>query len=203
MRPLTAFRSLAFLPFILSGVFGLPGSIPDQDHRLEAKGLPQFLASTLEDILSLDIIGDIIKDIDKQPSIELDFPGLKLVLQKLQTERDVKPDDHLRRLLSTIQKHESYSRAYNALSPELQERVKSFLGGKSAEEVIGKRDFFLPPSPAVKQHFEEMESVGSTISSRAWLNAKRQVSPVVYEDVGNTKAMKVCKHVYSIFDTKT
>ncbi|KAI5792562.1 hypothetical protein DFH27DRAFT_485502 [Peziza echinospora] len=43
-----------------------------------------------------------------------------------------------------------------------------------------------------------MESVGGTVSSRAWLNAKRQVSPVVYEDAAGTKVMKV--HVNAHFE---
>ncbi|KAI5776549.1 hypothetical protein EDC01DRAFT_720032 [Geopyxis carbonaria] len=61
--------------------------------------------------------------------------------------------------------------------------------GASAASIVGRRDFVVPASPAAKRHFKAMEDAGSTEVSRRWLNWKRQVTPVVYEDEEKTKVM--------------
>lgn len=56
--------------------------------------------------------------------------------------------------------------------------------------MFAKREFVIPASPAAKAHFEEMERGGEGVGGR-WLNAKRQSTPVIYEDAEKTKVMKV------------
>jgi hypothetical protein len=65
------------------------------------------------------------------------------------------------------------------------------LDGKTPQQVVSKRGFHIPPSPAAKKHFKRMEE-GPSMFSRQWLNAKRDTTPVIYEDNDNKKPMQVC-----------
>ncbi|KAA8896395.1 hypothetical protein FN846DRAFT_900289 [Sphaerosporella brunnea] len=62
------------------------------------------------------------------------------------------------------------------------------MDGKSPASILDKREFDVE-SIAAKQHAKKVTEAGTTESSRRWLNAKRQTSPVIYEDTARKKPM--------------
>lgn len=186
-------RLLLLVPLFSSSVFGLPGptSINNHVHNSEKRGLLFDILDLLQDVLSLDPLGDIIKGIDSDARIPANFPGLRGILAGAKSQA-ITPESYCRGLLLAIQQHDVYKQEYGELDPDLKDKVQRFLAGENPAAIVRKRsDFYIPPSPAAKHHFKRMEEVGRTPASRAWLNAKRQTSPAIYEDADGKKVMKV------------
>ena len=175
-------RLLLLVPFACSSAFALPGPAAH-------KGVP--IPDIVQNVFSSDLLGDIIKGIGLNPSINAAFPGLRSALKKVKAD-DITSEEYCRALLSAIQDHDVYKTEYDSLEPDQQENVKRFLKGEASADIMQKRsDFYLPPSPAVKHHLKRMEETGETVISRAWLNAKKGESPVIYGDHSRTKVVKV------------
>lgn len=118
------------------------------------------------------------------------FPGLRDVLVKVQSGT-IENEAYLRGFLNSIKLHDAFSTAYGELDSDLQTKVTAFMGGATATEVVGDAGFTLPLSPVSKRHFVEMEGTAMGKGRRRWLNAKRQMSPTVYEDAAKEKVMVV------------
>ncbi|RPB18434.1 hypothetical protein L211DRAFT_796854 [Terfezia boudieri ATCC MYA-4762] len=146
----------------------------------------------------MDLLGDIIKGFDTNPAINNAFPGLRDALS-LVKGGTITPEEYCRALLLAVQGHDVYKQAFEDLDPDMQEKVKRYAAGEEPEKIVKRSsNFYIPPSPAAKHHFKRMEQAGKTSSSRAWLNAKRGNSPVIYEDEAKTKVMKA--HVDAPFE---
>ncbi|KAH0605715.1 uncharacterized protein H6S33_004172 [Morchella sextelata] len=176
---------LSLLPFI-----SLITALPQPETSLEDRELLDIpiisdVLVALDDLVGGKILGDIVSYLLLNPLTSAKFPGLTTVLQSAQ-DKNVTCEEFNRGLLSAIQLHPAFITAHNELDPDLQEKVTEFISGKSASSIIGKRGFYIPPSPAAKQHFKRMEESGTTPISRRWLNAKRDTSPVIYEDTSNS-----------------
>lgn len=182
------------LVFISAGqINALPAETAQND--LSSRGLISDLLKLVGNVLSMDPLGDIMTGLDSNPSISNSFPGLRNTIAKLKNKA-ITPEAYVRALLIAIQQHESFIKGFGELDEGMQENVRRFMAGEATTGVMEKRsEFFLPPSPAVKEHFRRMEegASGSGIAARAWLNAKRQTSPAIYENEGRTKAMKVSR----------
>lgn len=142
-----------------------------------------------DDLASDKILGEMITD----SKLNTDFPGLRNSFVKLRSGL-IGHEDYTRNALNSIKLHPEYKAAFAELNPDLQADLKSYMAGIDAKGVIGKRDFIVPASPAAKRHFKRMMESGTTESSRRWLNARRDVSPTIYEDASNTKLAAVRKH---------
>lgn len=182
---------LSVLPFT-SFIKALPshGSPALENRQLGDIPIIGDILAILDDLVKDKILGEIVGYLLFHPVISARFPGLRAILQKTKDE-DVTSEEFNRALLKSIQLHPAFSEAFDELDPDLQDKVTAFIDGESAASIIGKREFYIPPSPAAKQHFKRMEESGVTDISRRWLNAKRQTSPVIYEDAGQTKPMTV------------
>jgi hypothetical protein len=121
--------------------------------------------------------------------IRLAFPGLRSTLAKVLAS-DIDHEAYTRNLLNSIKLHSAFQSAYDELNEDLQSNIKAFMNGQDATSVIGKREFD-PESLALKRYAKKMMEAGETESSRRWLNAKRQSSPVIYEDEAQNKPMVV------------
>jgi hypothetical protein len=119
------------------------------------------------------------------------FPGLLSILQ-LARGGAVRDETLTRGVLVAIAGHSVFQAARDALEDVLKKDVDDFIDGETAANLFSKREFIIPASPAAKHHFEQMEKAGTDPVSRRWLNAKRQSTPVIYEDEAHTKVMTVC-----------
>ena len=184
-------RVALLLPLVFSWAWALPGGEKSYHHNEKRLlGLIPDLIQTL-DVLSGDLAGDIIRGINNNPAIHQAFPGLRDVLRNVKSKQ-ITSEDYVRGLLLAIQHHDQYVKEFAELPPDLQGKMERFIAGERPENILGKRsEFYIPPSPAARHHFTRMEEAGNSASSRAWLNAKRQQSPVVYEDAAKSKVMKV------------
>lgn len=182
-------RIALLLPLVLPWALALPQASHHNEKR-QLDLIPDLVSPSTGALLG-DLIGEIIQGIDQNPEISQAFPGLRGVLQKVKDD-NITSVDYICGLLRAIQHHDAYKEGFAELSAELQKKVKRFMNGEQPENIVDKHsEFYLPPSPAAKHHFTRMEEAGNTASSRAWLNAKRQQSPVVYEDATRSKVMKV------------
>ncbi|KAF8457336.1 hypothetical protein BDZ91DRAFT_838151 [Kalaharituber pfeilii] len=187
------------------------GAVPGFAHpRTSPQLLPGLLdpifelpLPSLKNVLSLDLLGDIISGINQYPEIAAAFPGLSEVLSAVRSN-DITPEEHIRGLLRAIRQHESYLKGLSELDAASRDKVERFVAGESSGDILSKRDgsaeiagFHIPPSPAAKHHFKHMESAGQDPPSRWWLNARQGTSPIIYEDAAGTKVMKV--HVSAAF----
>lgn len=184
---------LSLLPFI-----SLITALPQPETSLEDRQLLDIPIITdvlvlLDDLVGGKILGDIVSYLLLNPLTSAKFPGLTGVLQSAQ-DKNVTSEEFNRGLLAAIQLHPAFITAYDELDADLQDKVTEFIGGKSASSIIGKRGFYIPPSPAAKQHFKRMEESGTTPISRRWLNAKRDTSPVIYEDTSNSTSPMTVSH---------
>jgi len=151
------------------------------------------------DLLSEKILGEIVTYLHAHPKVDTSFPGLRQVLQLVKGGK-VDRESYSRELLKSIQIHPKFREAFGALDKDLQDKLTGFMGGASAESIVKKRGFSIPPSPAAKEHFKRMEESGVSPSSRGWLNSKRETSPVIYEDGVNTKPMTVNAHLLKYWE---
>lgn len=158
---------------LLDPIFDIPDLIPDLTRLLSSK-----------------VVDEIVDYFNLHLDIQLAFPGLKEVLVSYQ-KGEADADDFHRGLLRSIQLHSAFAAAYADLDSDLQKKVTAWLSGESPENIVGKRGFSTPLSPGAKHHFKRMEEAGQSEASRRWLNAKRQTSPVIYEDAAHTKVMAV------------
>lgn len=191
------FRRIAcLLPLLQPWAWALPGHEKSHHHsEKRLLGLIHDLTSTPGDLLSGDLVGDIIRDIGNSLAFSEAFPGLQALLQNVQG-KNITSEDFVRGVLRAIQSHDEYLKGFAKLPADLQHKVERFRAGERPENIVGKRsEFYIPPSPAAKHHFTRMEEAGNAASARAWLNAKRQQSPVVYEDAAESKVMKVGRHL--------
>ena len=184
-------RLLLLVPLACTSVFGFPelgkNTFPTCSQRGDLFGILPLLKS----VLSRDLLGDIIKGFETNPALNTAFPGLSEALALVQGD-EITPEEYCRALLLAIQGHDVYKQAFEDLDQGLQEKVKRYAAGEDPRKIIKRSSkFYIPPSPAAKHHFKRMEQAGRTASSRAWLNAKRGHSPVIYEDGDKTKTMKV------------
>jgi len=186
------FSSLLLLVSLAcSSVFGLVGPEKNTVHTGQKRSSLFDIPPLLTDLFSLDPLADIIQGFDANPEINAAFPGLRKALTLVKGET-ITAEAYCRALLLAVQGHNVYKQAFNDLDPDLQEMVTRYAAGGELKSIVKKRsDFYIPPSPAVKHHFRRMEQMGRTAASRAWLNAKRGSSPVIYEDESQTKSMKV------------
>lgn len=184
-------RLSLIVPLACSSVFALPGP-GTRNHQDDKRGLLFEILPILHDILSLDILSDMITGFDLNPNIREAFPDLRNALVKAKAQA-ITAEEFCRALLRSIQAHDVYKAGFDALELDQQEKISRFLDGEAPTAIVKKRsDFYIPPSPAAKHHFKRMEEAGTTASARAWLNAKRGESPVIYEDKQEKKVMKVC-----------
>ena len=144
----------------------------------------------LSNLLSGEILGEVITHLLTHPEDDALFPGLRQVLQLVKDDK-VDQESYSRELLKSIRAHPKFTEEFSLLDKDLQDKVTAFMGGSSARSIVKKRGFSIPPSPAAKEHFKRMEESGVTPSSRGWLNSKREISPVIYEDSANSKPMTV------------
>lgn len=181
---------VSVLPFT-SLITALPnhGSSDLENRQLDIPIIGGII-TVLTDLVSDKILGDIISYLLLHPVVSSDFPGLLGILQQAKNE-NVTGEEFSRGLLASIQTHPAFTAAYGELDADLQAKVTAFIKGDSAASIIGKREFYIPPSPAAKEHFKRMEESGTTPISRRWLNTKRETSPVIYEDDSQTKPMAV------------
>lgn len=189
---------LSILPFT-SLIKALPshGGSTLEDRQLDIPIIGDIITS-LGDLISDTILGEIISYLVLNPVVSSDFPGLLAILQQAKNESTT-GEDFCRGLLSSIKTHSAFDTAYSELDADLQAKVTAFIEGESAASIINKRDFHIPPSPAAKQHFKRMEESGTTSISRRWLNSKRDTSPIIYEDDAQTKPMAVSNQFKIIF----
>jgi len=150
-------------------------------------------------LLSGKILGEIVTYLLAHPEDDKRFPGLRQVL-KLVKNGEIDREGYSRALLKSIRAHPKFTQEFGALDKDLQDKVTAFMGGASAESIVKKRGFSIPPSPAAKEHFKRMEESGVTPSSRGWLNSKRETSPVIYEDGANTKPMTVNSRLFKYWE---
>lgn len=178
----------------ISGIFAiaLPGPVDTTHDR--RRGISLKIDTKLRGIsavLGLNPLEEIINGLDKNPSISNTLPGLREVLQKVKDGK-ISNEGYARGLLRAMQTHPEYKMQYNNLDDGTKEKVRRFIAGEELSDLVKRgSDFYIPPSPGAKHHFTLMEESGRTYSSRRWLNARRGITPVIYEDAGNTKVMKV------------
>ncbi|KAL7266367.1 hypothetical protein RUND412_011088 [Rhizina undulata] len=183
-----------FLPLLLSlRVSALPrgNGEPNISSNVGERGLISDLAGLI--ISELLAVGEVLDQIDDyitlHSDLEVSFPGLQSTLKEIKNnETDAEACN--RQLLQSIRLHPAFITAYNELDEDLQTKLTAFIDGESASNIT-KRGFWVPPSPAAKQHFKRMEDSGATLISRNWLNSKRGTSPVIYEDAAKTIVMTV------------
>jgi hypothetical protein len=135
------------------------------------------------------ILKEMINYFDLHLDIQLAFPGLRSTLAKV-LDASIDYEAYTRNLLNAIKLHSAFTEAYNELDKDLQSMITAFMNGQNATSVLGKREFD-PESLVAKQHARKITKAGETESSRRWLNAKRQSSPVIYENQNRTKTMVV------------
>jgi hypothetical protein len=141
----------------------------------------------------------MISYFDLHLDIQIAFPGLRSTLAQV-LDSTIDHVVYTRNLLNAIKLHSAFTNAYNELDEDLQSMITSFMNGQNATSVLGKREFD-PESLVAKRHARKVMTTGETESSRRWLNAKRQSSPVIYEDQDRTKSMVVrfCSVVLDFF----
>lgn len=137
------------------------------------------------------ILKEIIATLTTSLPLRTAFPGLHEVLTQVRSG-NIDHEKYLRGVLNSIKLHDAFSAAYAELDPDLQSQVTAFMDGADAATVVGDAPFALPLSPVSKRHFVEMEVARMGTGRRRWLNAKRQMSPTIYEDTAKGKVMVVC-----------
>lgn len=162
---------------------------------LEERQLGPILEPVFDIIKDIPIVGDLLVDkvlgnivsyFNLHPDIRLAFPGLRETITKY-LAKNTTNEEFTRGFLNAIKSHRAFHESFDELEPDLQKKIMDFLAGK---KVLGKREpFFIPASPAAKRHFKKMMEVGESAVSKKWLNAKRQTSPVIYEDDERSKVM--------------
>lgn len=174
------------------GVLSLPST-----HEARSP-YPQLLEKLLDiPLLNPDsltqarILEQIIEFFSQEKELQSGLPSLSDELQKLKKGTS-SATSLSRAMLKSIRSRGPFKQHLSELSEDLQQKVLDFIDGKSPE-VITKRGFDTPLSPAAKHHFKRMEE--GDLKSRSWLNAKRQTSPVVYEDEEKTRPMRVSSNL--------
>lgn len=137
------------------------------------------------------ILKEIISTLTTSLPLRTAFPGLREVLTQVRSG-NIDHENYLRGVLNCIKLHDAFSAAYAELGPDLQSQVAAFMDGADAATVVGDAPFVLPLSPISKRHFAEMEMARMETGRRRWLNAKRQMSPKIYEDAARRKVMVAC-----------
>lgn len=169
---------LYVLPFLTAITSAAPAELPVIDIDL-----PEA------DLDNIKILDDVILKFRLNPTYRANFPGLIEALQKVKSE-ELGADDLTRAYLKSIAARPAFKKAFADLDEVYQVQVQEFLDGKTPQQVVQKRGFSIPPSPAAKHHFKRMAD-GPSLFSRRWLNAKRDTTPVIYEDKEKKKPMEV------------
>ena|SRR5690606_11706010 len=169
---------VCLLPLLTAVVSAVPAELPVIDIDLPES-----------DLDSTKILDDVIDRSNKDSSFKSNFPGLIEALNKVK-KNEIGADDLTRAYLKSISSRSAFKKAFAELDEVYREQVQDFLDGKTPQQVVSKRGFHIPPSPAAKKHFKRMEE-GPSMFSRRWLNAKRDTTPVIYEDKEKKKPMQV------------
>ncbi|RPA80545.1 FAD-binding domain-containing protein [Ascobolus immersus RN42] len=140
------------------------------------------------DLDNTKILDSVLSQSAKDPTFKSNFPGLLDALNRVKKE-DIGADDLARAYLKAVSGRGAFKKAFAELDDVQREQVQEFLDGQSPQAVVTKRGFSIPPSPAAKHHFKRMVE-GPSLFSRRWLNAKRETTPVIYEDKAKTKPMQ-------------
>lgn len=140
------------------------------------------------DLSDSKILDQIITRFSLDATLALSFPGLLGEFRRLKKGEST-VDSLGRAYLNSVKSRNAFKKAFAALDEGLQEQVLDFMAGQSSTSVVRKRGFNTPLSPPAMEHFKKMEESPS-VRKRAWLNAKRQTSPAIYEDGAKKKLMQ-------------
>ncbi|KAJ6509053.1 hypothetical protein C8R45DRAFT_463892 [Mycena sanguinolenta] len=106
----------------------------------------------------------IVDGLEKQIEMQNQLPGLQsLLIDYLDAERDVTPEDFHRRLLEVF--HQSpdmtYEKRLGELQPDQRERIEKFVAGESIEDV--SKEFKLGPSLGVPEEYLNLLATSDAI----------------------------------------
>ena len=127
-----------------------------------SKTLSSLPTPPKENLNSHFTLGEIIDHIDV---LQEEFPHVKIHLLKTHLwsirNKDVNPETHLRGFLQVFEETDVFKDAFGQLDEGMKRQIKVFIAGGSEGQILAAGtqldgSFALPPSPPVKQHFQEM-----------------------------------------------
>jgi hypothetical protein len=146
------------------------------------------------------ILGEIIDHI--QDIID-DFPNVDILELRKQfidiRNHNVDTEKHVRGFLKAFKRTTPFHEAFEQLDEDMKSRVRGFMDGKPASEVIGA-DYFHPrASPAAKHHFRLLDLSKKFVDRHEMgkhleLAGKDSGLPIIYEDAAGKKIMEVGFH---------